>query len=80
MSPFYVWGPTVSRIQNHYEESVPFLPLGPQEYLVLIPSASKESTLCRSWNHSLVMNPGPYDWEYNILTTRPLIQLMIQRF
>ena len=34
--PFYGWGSTVSRLQSHYEETVYFLPLGPQEFLVLI--------------------------------------------
>ena len=36
MAPFYGWGSTVSRLQSHYEETVYFLPLSPQEFLVLI--------------------------------------------
>ena len=40
MAPFYGWGSTVSRLQSHYKETVYFLPLGPQEYLVLISSIS----------------------------------------
>ena len=27
--PFYGWGSTVPMLQNHYEETVYFLPLGP---------------------------------------------------
>ena len=42
MAPFYVWGSTALRIESHYEETVHFLPLGPQEYLALISSTSKE--------------------------------------
>ena len=39
MAPFYVRGSTFSKIQSHYEETIHFLPLSAQEYLVL---ASKE--------------------------------------
>ena len=31
MVPFHGWGSTVSRLQNHYEETVYFLPPSPQE-------------------------------------------------
>ena len=33
--PFYGWGSTVSRLQSLYEETVYFLLLGPQDFLVL---------------------------------------------
>ena len=36
MAPIYGWGSTVSRQQNHYFETGCFLPLSPQEFLVLI--------------------------------------------
>ena len=36
MTPFYGWGSTVSRLQSCYEETVYFLPLGPQEFLEII--------------------------------------------
>ena len=36
--PFYGWGSAVSRLQSHYKETVYFLPLSPQEFLVLISS------------------------------------------
>ena len=35
-APFYGWGSTASRVQNHNEETVYFLPLSPQEFMVLI--------------------------------------------
>ena len=47
-SPFG-WGSTASRLQSHYEETVCFLPVSSQEFLVLISSTSEgwkaESTL-----------------------------------
>ena len=49
MASFYGWGSTISKLQSHYKETVYFLPLIPQEYLVLISSISEgckvESTL-----------------------------------
>ena len=33
---FYGWCSTPSRLQNHYEETVYFLPLGSQKFVVLI--------------------------------------------
>ena len=36
MLPFYGWGSTASRLQSHYEETVYFLPLSSQKFLVLI--------------------------------------------
>ena len=41
MTPFYGWGSTVSRLQSHYEETIYFLPLNSQKYLVLIWSTSE---------------------------------------
>ena len=80
MAPFYGRDSNVSRIQSHYEETVHFLPLGPQGYLVLISSISKDWRLRQPWNHSLVLNPGPLDWKSSTLTTRPSLQLQIRRF
>ena len=31
MTAFYGWGSTISRVQNHYEETINFLPLSSQE-------------------------------------------------
>ena len=39
--PFYGWRSTVSRLQSHYEETVYFLPLSLQEFLVVIQSTSE---------------------------------------
>ena len=33
---FYGWGSTASRVQNHYEEAVYFLPLSSKKFVVLI--------------------------------------------
>ena len=41
MDPFYGWGSNVSRLQNHYEETVYFLPISSQQFLVLISSTSE---------------------------------------
>ena len=41
MTPFYLWGSTVSRVQIHYEETVYFLPLSPQEVLLFIWTTSE---------------------------------------
>ena len=41
MTPFYLWGSTFSRVQIHYEETVYFLPLSPQEVLVFIWTTSE---------------------------------------
>ena len=49
MAPFYIWGSTASRLISHYEESVYFLPLTSQIFLVFIWYTSEvwkaESTL-----------------------------------
>ena len=36
MATFYGWGSTASKLHSHYEETVYFLPLSPQKFLVLI--------------------------------------------
>ena len=41
MAAFYEWGSTVSRLQSHYEETFYFLPLSPEDFLILIFSTSK---------------------------------------
>ena len=49
MAPFYGWSSTFSRLQCHYRETVYFLPLSSQKFLVPIWLTSKgwkaESTL-----------------------------------
>ena len=41
MAPIYGSGSTISRLQNHYKETVYFLLLSPREVLVLIWSNSE---------------------------------------
>ena len=41
MAPFYGWGSTSSRQQSHYEETVYFLSLSSQKFLVLISLTSE---------------------------------------
>ena len=49
MAHFYGWGSTASRLYNHFEEAVYFLPFSSQKFLLLISSTSEgwkaESTL-----------------------------------
>ena len=52
MAHFYEWILTVSRLQIHYEETVYFLSLGPQELLVLI-----WSTL-EGWKAKSILEPS----------------------
>ena len=42
MIPFYGWGSSASRLKSHYEQTVYFLPLSAQTFLVLIWSTSEE--------------------------------------
>ena len=51
MALFYGWGSTVSRLQSHYEETVYFLPLSSQKFLVLILSTSE------GWKAELTLEP-----------------------
>ena len=44
-------GSTVSRLQGYYEEAVSFLPLSPQEFLVLIQS------ILEGWKNELNLEP-----------------------
>ena len=72
MGPFYGWGSTASMLQSHYRETVSFLPLTSQKFLVLILKVDESlSWLC---NHPMVLSTRPLDWESTILTTRPLLQ------
>ena len=35
MTPFYGWGSTALRLRSHYKETVYFLALSPQQFLIL---------------------------------------------
>ena len=71
MAPFYEWGSNVSRLQSHCEETIYFLPLSLQEFLVLILSTSEE------WKTESNLEPpsgfelGTPSRESSALTTRP---------
>ena len=54
MAPFNAWCSTVSKLMSHYEETVYFLPLRPQEFVVLSLSTSKR------W-----LNLGANQWFWN---------------
>ena len=65
MVPFYGWASTASRQQSQYEETVYFLPLSSQRFLVLIRSTSEgrkaERTLKPSSGFELVYQPSYYE-------------------
>ena len=46
MAAFYGWSSIVSRLQNHYEETVYLLPLSSQEAAVLLSSTSESVNIC----------------------------------
>ena len=72
MATFYGWGWTTSRVQSHYEQTVYFLPLSSQKFLVL-DQPRKDERLSWHWSHPAVLNMGPLNWESSALTTRPLL-------
>ena len=51
LAPFHGWSSNVSRLQSHYGETVYFLPLSPQEFVVLIWSTTEE------WKAELNLKP-----------------------
>ena len=58
MSHFYGWGSVTSRLQNHFDETVYFLPLSTQKFLVLIWLTSE------LWKAKLtVVPPGGFQHE-----------------
>ena len=59
--------------QSHVEETVYFLPLSSQKFLVLFYRLRKDKRLSQPCSHSVVLNTEPLDWEYSTLTTRPLL-------
>ena len=52
---------TVSKIQSHFEETV---------YLLAL---SHKARLSWHWNHPVVWNWAPLDWESSTITSRPLL-------
>ena len=79
MTPFYGWGSIVSKQQSYYEETTYFLPLSPQEILVLIWSTLK------GWKAVSTLKPPlngfelrTLDWESKTLTTRSYNTIFLQ--
>ena len=88
MVPIYGCCSTTSRLQSHYKETVYFLPLSPQKFLVLIWSTLegwnprnfwyscdrlwKDEALSHSWSYPVVLQMGPLNWETRTLNTRQL--------
>ena len=57
--------------QRHFEETVYFLLLCPQEFLVLILSTSEGWKAELTSEPPMVLNPGPLNWKSSALTARP---------
>ena len=81
MAPFYEWVPTMSRLQSYSEETVYFLPLRPQEFLVLISLTLEgwkaESTLeppngFEPWTPRLILNLG-----FLLVHMSPFVSILI---
>ena len=51
MVPFYEWGSTTARLQSNYEDTVHFLPVSSQKFLLLIWSISE------GWKTQLILEP-----------------------
>ena len=60
MAPFYGWGWTASRLQNHYEKAVYFLLLSSQKFLVLIWSTSEGWKADSTLIHQVVWTSDPW--------------------
>ena len=71
MAPFHGWGSTASRLEPPQGGSLLFTTKFPE--IPGINRSRKDERLSRPWNHPVVLNMGPLDWESNTLTTRPLL-------
>ena len=56
MALFYGWDSTVSGLQSHYEETFYFLPVSPEEFLVLILWKWMDERLSLLWSHPVIWN------------------------
>ena len=77
ITPLYGWGSTVSRLQSQYKWQFTFYHLVPRSSWYSTDRPQKDEKLSWPWNHPVVLNSGPLDWESSTLTTRPL-QLLLQ--
>ena len=75
-APFNKWGSTDLELQGHYKETVYFLPLSPQKFLVPFDQPRKGERLSQPCSHPVVLNTGPQpqDWESIALTIWSAIQ------
>ena len=64
MVPFYGWGSTSSKLQSHYKEASSWY---------LFDRIWNDEKLSQPWNHLLVWNMGPLDYQSSALTTKPLL-------
>ena len=66
------------QLWSHYEETVYFLSLSPQEFMVLI-LLNSEGKKFPQWFYSPNgLHPELFDWEFDALTTRPLLYPNLQ--
>ena len=71
---FYGWGSAASRIWSHYEETVYFLPLSSQKFLVLISTTSKRM---KGW---VDLESTPWFWTRDSPNLSLCINLVIAKY
>ena len=77
MVPFYGWGLIVWKLKNHEGDRLLATTKSPR-----VPGTHFINLRWKTnspWSHWVVLNPGLLDWESSVLTSRPLLQLQIQR-
>ena len=71
--PFYGWGSFATWLRDHYEESLLFIAIFPVIPATHLINLERMKGLSQLWSHPLVLNSGPLDWEFSVLTTKPLL-------
>ena len=71
---FYGWGSAAARIWSHYEETVYFLPLSSQKFLVLISTTSKRM---KGW---VDLESTPWFWTRDSPNLSLCINLVIAKY
>ena len=74
MAPFYGWDSTASRLQPLRGGSLLLTIQFPRNFWFSFYPPQNDERLSRPWNHSVVLNMGPLDWESSALSTRPLLR------
>ena len=77
---FVMDGVQLSQGYSHYKETVYFLPLSPMKSWYSFDWPWKDERQSWPWSHPVVLNPGPLDWEFSTLTTRPLLRSLFAWF